>query len=50
MTKIIYITDLQNFNGSCFIKKFVEDDQIIMKYMTKIDLFLFCLKHFVRNS
>ena len=35
MTKIIVSQICKIFNGSCFIKKFVGDDQAIMRCMIK---------------
>ena len=40
MTKIDVSQICKIFNGSCFIKDFVRNDQLIMKRMTKSALFL----------
>ena len=40
MTKVNVSQICKLFNGSCSIKDFVRDDQLIMKCLTKCALFL----------
>ena len=49
MTKINVSQICTIFNGSCSIKDFVGDDQLIMKCMTK-NVFFSAMGHFVQNS
>ena len=49
MSKVNVSQICKIFNGSCFIKEVVGDDQLLMKCMIK-NMFYVALMHFVRNS